>query len=715
MLPTAKASLTEPATILGTFHYMAPEQIEGHEADSRTDLFAFGCLLYEMLTGQKAFQGKTHASLIAAIMHVDPPLVSTIQPITPRALDRVVKKCLAKDADDRWQSARDLRDELKWIAEPGTGAGDMSAAITATRVAHAARWRRALPWAIAIGALGVASGIAIRSVPPGTPFVVRSTIPLVEPAWVGDGAVAFAPDGASVVYEGSANGRSQLFQRRLSDIQSIAIAGTEDGLGPFFSPDGQWIGFFARGQLLKVPVGGGRPTVICEVESFGGASWGDDGHIVVGTTQETGLFRVPAAGGPREPLTVPTADDEGNDHRWPQVLPGGRGVIFMVGTGPEDAARIVVLDSRTGARKELLRGSASARYVATGHLVYARNAELFAMPFDLDRLEISGAEVRLAGGVAEGDNGAPEYSFSAAGDLVYVPGWSGGRRDIPVFVDMQGTVEKTALVGGYFSPRVSPDGRRIAFTVSGAKNNVWVYETERGTSTRVTFGRYHWPIWTPDGRLTMSQGPPGRLRLIRRSADGDRTDEEITAAGGLQHAGTWTADGRTLYYERQQDGTQWDLWAVSPGLREPTPVVASRFNEQLPRLSPDGRWLAYTSDETGRAELYVRALQGDGQRWRVSVDGATFAVWAPDGQRLYYRGPGAGSAPVGMWAVDIATSPTFRASRPRLLFPAPGFLPHFDIARDGKRFVMVQENATPPPAQLYLVLNWFKTLPRSSR
>ena len=231
-------------------------------------------------------------------MHVDPPLVSTIQPITPRALDRVVKKCLAKDADDRWQSARDLRDELKWIAEPGTGAGDMSAAITATRVAHAARWRRALPWAIAIGALGVASGIAIRSVPPGTPFVVRSTIPLVEPAWVeGGGAVAFAPDGASVVYEGSANGRSQLFQRRLSDIQSIAIAGTEDGHGPFFSPDGQWIGFFARRQLLKVPVGGGRPTVICEVESFGGASWGDDGHIVVGTP--SGNRPVSCAGGRR--------------------------------------------------------------------------------------------------------------------------------------------------------------------------------------------------------------------------------------------------------------------------------------------------------------------------------------------------------------------------------------------------------------------------------
>jgi hypothetical protein len=304
MLPTAAARLTGPATILGTFHYMAPEQIEGHETDARTDLFAFGCLLYEMLTGQKAFEGKTHASLIAAIMHVEPPLVSTIQPITPRALDRVVKKCLAKEADDRWQTARDLRDELKWIAEPGAGAGDASAAITAPPVVHAAGWRRALPWAITMAALVVAGAMVTRSVRPGAPYVVRSTIASAGILRAGNGAVAFAPDGASVVHEGLVNGRRQLHHRSLSDTQSIAIAGTEDGSGPFFSPDGLWVGFFARTQLLKVPLGGGRPTVICAVESFAGASWGNDDRIVLGTQQESGLFRVPAAGGPLEQLTL---------------------------------------------------------------------------------------------------------------------------------------------------------------------------------------------------------------------------------------------------------------------------------------------------------------------------------------------------------------------------------------------------------------------------
>ena len=425
LLPTAPMRLTGPATILGMFQYMAPEQIEGHEADARTDCFAFGCVLYEMLTGQKAFEGNTHASLIAAIMHSEPPLVSTIRPITPRAVDRVVKKCLAKRADDRWQTARDLRDELQWLAEPGASA---SAENTVTSIAHVAGWRRALPWAIAIGAVIVAATIVSKPIRPSTPYIVRSTIPVAEAVWHNGGAVAFAPDGASVVYLGRVNGRSQLHLRRLSDTQSTAIAGTDDGGSPFFSPDGQWVGFFARSQLLKVPVGGGRPTVIAEIESFGGgASWGDDGRIVVGTQQESGLFRVAATGGPLEPLTVPTTEDAGNDHRWPQVLPGGRGVIFTVGTGPEETARIVVLDSRSGARKELLRGSASARYVPTGHLVYARNAALFAMPFDLDRLEIAGAEVRLADGVAEWTNGAPEYSFSAPGSWCTSPAGPEGR------------------------------------------------------------------------------------------------------------------------------------------------------------------------------------------------------------------------------------------------------------------------------------------------
>lgn len=297
---------------------------------------------------------------------------------------------------------------------------------------------------------------------------------------------------------------------------------------------------------------------------------------------------------------------------------------------------------------------------------------------------------------------------------MYVPGWSGGSRNTLALVDFQGTVAKTAMPPGpFWNPEISPDGHRIAIKMGGAKNNIWVYDTERSTATRVTFGRYHDPIWTPDGRLTASKGPPELLRLIRRPADGSGTDEEITAVGSQQFAGSWTPDGRTLYYARLQEATQWDLWTVSPGVHEPAPLVATRFNEWEPRLSPDARWLAYASDENGRDEIYVRLLKGDGQRWPVSVDGAVFPVWAPDGRRLYYVGQDGPGGPVSMLAVDVVTSPTFRASRPRLLFPAAGFLDRFAITPDGKRFVMVQEDTTPPPQQLHLVLNWFKTQPAS--
>ena len=271
------------------------------------------------------------------------------------------------------------------------------------------------------------------------------------------------------------------------------------------------------------------------------------------------MFRVAAAGGSPEPLTVPTAEDAGNDHRWPQVLPGGRGVLFSVGTGPEEAARIVVLDGRSGARKDLLRGSASARYVPTGHLVYARNGELFALPFDLDRLEIAGAQVRLAGGVAEDTDGAPGYTFSGSGDLVYVPGRSGGPQNALTLVDMTGATEKTSMpVGPFFFPRFSPDGQRIAVVVGGAKNNASVYDASRGTSTRVTFGRYHNPLWTPDGRLTLSKGPPDWMQLVRRSSDGNGTDEELTTAGPPQYGGNWTptaARSSTSAWTRTPIGT----------------------------------------------------------------------------------------------------------------------------------------------------------------
>jgi hypothetical protein len=332
---------------------------------------------------------------------------------------------------------------------------------------------------------------------------------------------------------------------------------------------------------------------------------------------------VPASGGTPQQLTTLTPEDEGNDHCWPQVLPGGRAVLFTVGTGPADDARIVVQDLRTGARKDLVRGSASGRDESTGHLVCAMDAELLAMPFDPRTLQATGPAVRVAEGVAEETDGAPEYSFAANGDLVYIPGHSGGRRSRLALVDLQGVIEPIDVPPAAFAaPRVSPDGRHVAVMIAGAKNNVWVYDLARGSSTRVTFGRYHSPAWAPDGLLTVARGGPGRTQLVRRPADGSGNDETLTEAGHSDVPGSWSPDGKTLLLARQgRDGAD-DIWALTASAGKPVPLLASRYHETNPRYSADGRLLAYTSNETGRLEIYVRTVSGEKgsragvHRWR---------------------------------------------------------------------------------------------------
>ncbi len=711
LAPTS-APLTEAGAHLGTWPYMAPEQIRGQPADARSDIFAFGAVLYEMIAGRRPFDGPNHHALVTAILEQEPPSIDDARPSCPPALERLVRLCLAKDPDTRWQSAGDVRRALETIS---VAPEHHSVEATGPSLAGRARVRRRAAW-LAVATLGLfaVAGVAwlvSRPQAPQSPArVLRSTIMVdAESVATSFGAVAFAPDGQSIVYTGRAGGRRQLYRRLLRETRGTPIAGSEDSAAPFFSPDGQWVGFFniSKQNLMKVPAAGGPPAIICDIQSSYGASWGEDDTIVVALRPDSGLWLVSAAGGFPQPITTLAAEDEGNDHRWPQVLPGGRAVLFTVGTGPADDARIVVQDLRTGTRKDLVRGSASARYVPTGYLVYARNAELLAMPFDVARLEVTGPAVHIAEGVAEDTEGAPEYDFSATGDLAYVPGLSGGRRHRLAFVDLQGGIEPIDVPPGLFAlPRVSRDGRLVAVMMGGAKNNVWIYDIGRGTSTRVTFGRYHNPVWAPDGRVTVGRGGPGRTQVVLRAADGSGADETLTEAGHGDLPGTWSPDGRTLVFERRHPDGQSDLWALTPGA-ESAPLLISRYNEANARYSPDGRLLAYTSDETGRSEIYVRTMSGELRRAQVSTGGASVSVWSPDGRRLYYRGTG-GPASTGIWVVDVAAPPTLEVSKPRLLFPNPGFGGYFDIMPDGRRFVMIQQDDTPPPSQLNLVLNWFR-------
>ncbi len=697
--------LTHPGDTVGTWQYMAPEQVRGEPADARSDVFALGISMYEMFTGAKPFTGAVHSDLWIAILQSEPAPMGEVNPSIPPAIVKIVASCLAKDPSARWQSAGDVRRALDTV--------DVSAP---SRAAPASA-RRPL-WMLGAAAvlLAIASALAGRqSAPESTePPPMAATLRTQVRVGSGAGAVAFAPDGRIIVFEGRAEGRRRLYRRVLEEREAVAIAGTEGGSIPFISPDGQWIGFSVAAGLMKIPMTGGRPVQIAPTPAPFGASWGGDNRIVFSPGPEEGLVSVAADGGPTTAVTVFEPADEGNDHRWPQVLTGNRGLLFTVGTGPEDQARIVVLDLRSGTRKELLRGSASARFVPTGHVVYARDGELFAMPFDLESLSATGPPVRVAQGVLEETDGAPEYAFSSRGDLIYVPGAAGGPESTIAFVEMNGVVEPTSLVPrSYANARLSPDGRRAAYVVGAAKNNVFSYDLVRKAATRVTLGRYHSPVWFSDDRLTVAEGGPGDTRIVNRAADGSGGDEEIVPPRRrAQHPESWTPDRRTLFFRALVNG-QWDLWTASPGGAPPRPYLSSPFDESNARVSPDGKWLAYVSDESGHAEAYVRALDGSAAREQLSSRGAVAVAWAPDSRRIYFRGAIADGSTTGIWTAELRPGAALRIGEPQLLFANAGFQSGFEVTNDGKRFLMVTSDRRLPIDRLELTLNLLRAPPSS--
>lgn len=690
---------SEAGRIVGTAAYMSPEQATGQPIDQRTDVWALGCVMFELLSGARAFRGDTSADTLANVLRVEPDW-SRLPATLPASVRRLVRRCLAKDPQARVPDVWVVRYVLE-------GSTERQAADQLSLSPPRAVWGySSLSLAIAAASiLGLAAVLMWGQRRPADGFSeareIRTSIPLPSGVELPRAAMmALSPDGSTLVYEGFADGK-RLYKRLLSDTESTAIDGTQLTYGPFFSPDGKWLGFAGEGGLQKVPIAGGRPEPIADVKAVAGASWGEDGYIVFGRVGNAGLFRVAASGGVPERVTTPLADED--DHRWPQVLPGGRGVVFSVGNGPGEDSSVVVLDLRTGQQKHLVRGSASSRYVRTGHLVYARNGDLFAQRFDLERLELVGPAVTIARGVEEDTDGHPQYAFSANGDLVYCPGWSGGPRDVLTIVDLNGHAEATSFPPGpIVDQRFSPDGNRIALTLTAAKNNTWIYDLIRRTHARATDGRYHLPVWMPDGRLTMARGPLNHTAVVTRSPVSDGPDAELLATGPQRYPADWTRDGRTLFLEQMGRETNWDIWRLSPDSPEPTPVVATRFPERHPRVSPDGRWLAYLSQESERWEVYVRSLVGRPQRQQVSIDGSRLwgIAWAPDGRRLYYRGHDQ-----GVWVGDVTTSPVLAVGRPVRLFPAAEYDDRFDIAPDGKRFAMVRRGPAEPRQRIQLVVN----------
>jgi len=737
-LPTAaKDSLTVHGTIMGTLQYMAPEQVEGKtdNIDGRTDIFSFGVVVYEMATGKKAFEGKSSASVMAKILEVDPPPMSSLQPMTPPALDRIVKRCIAKDPDERWQSATDLTNELEWIAEGGSQAGVVPPVVPPARGRRERLASAATAAVLALIAIAFAIGFVLRA--PEVPQQLRVSAEIGVDANlygtdVGPSAI-LSPDGTRLAFVAAGSGqRRRIYLRSLDQLQATPLFGTENARDPFFSPDGQWIGFFADAKLKKISVQGGAAVTLCDVPDDRGGSWGDDGTIVFTKDNVSALSKVSSAGGTPQPLT--TLDKQAGEigHRWPQVLPGSKAVLFTSSTtgGNWEDAEIVVYSMASGQRKTVQRGGFYPRYLPSGYVAYVHEGTLFAVPFDLRRLEVTGQPAPILEGVVTAPNsGGAQFSFSETGNLVYLAGHAGGQNFSIYWMDREGKFTPLREAPGlYATPAFSPDGNRLALEISDDKRrDVWVYEWERDTLTRLTFAgeANSDPIWTPDGQRIAysSQEKGGTSNLWWIRADGAGNAQRLTESKILQNLHSWRPDGNVLAFQQQNPGTTWDILTLpiegdeksgwKPG--EPKPFVNSTFAEREPAFSPDGRWLAYASNDSGSQEVYVRPFPGPGGRWQISTGGGVVPKWSRNGKELFYRTMDSKI----MVATYTASGDSFRAGKPQVWSPGQftdiGGENNFDLHPDGKRFAVLKAPGTEETAavnKVSFIFNFFDEIRR---
>jgi Tol biopolymer transport system component/tRNA A-37 threonylcarbamoyl transferase component Bud32 len=716
-LPTAGEPLTAQGTIVGTLQYMAPEQLEGKEVDARTDIFAFGTVVYEMATGKKAFEGKSQASLIAKILETDPPPISSLQPMTPPALDRVVKTCLAKDPDDRWQTASDLKRELKWIAEGGSQAG-ISAPVVAGRKGPLRNIRVA--WSVAavlLAVLALGGFTYFRRAPqdvqttrflfspPATPLGAVSTNGVSAP-------LAVSPDGRRIAFiVGSADGENLLWVHSLDTLTAQPLPGTEGALSPFWSPDNQFIAFFAGGKLKKIDVSGGPPITICDAPGPpAGGAWSQYGVIVFSPTNTTALQRVSASGG------VPTAATTlraGESSHWrPFFLPDGRHFLYRAMAG---SAVLPIymgsLDSTEG--KVLLNSDSNNVVYSQGHLLFLRDTTLMAQPFDAQRIVLTGEAVPVAEQVET--QGIPPYGiFSASenGVLAYLGGTSSAGNQL-VWFDRTG--RQIGVLGDralYSDLALSPDGKRVSVSIptqAGKGEDIWLYDVARGLRTRFTFGSgvARDALWSPDGsRIVFSSNRKGHFDLYQKASSGAGSEEVLLEARPDKDAVSWSPDGRSiLYMTGYAPTTGTDLFELPlSGDRKPIPFLNTQFNESSGRFSPDGRWVAYVSDESGRNEVYVTSFPGPGGKWQSSVGGGSLPRWRHDGSEIFYLGPDNKL----MAAAVNAKGSSFEVGAVKPLFQthATAYRYSYDVTPDGQRFLISTAPEQPGTAPITIVLNW---------
>ncbi len=712
--PTLSLAATMQGVILGTAAYMSPEQARGKSVDKRTDIWAFGCLLYELLTGKHAFDGEDITDILASVVKTEPDW-NRLPQTTPPAMRQLLRRCLRKDRRQRLPDAGAVRIEIDdALAAPAT--------LDPTAPPPPAQtWQRLTRLSLAaLGFLalgGVAAWYLKPSVPrPASPAHLVVALPPGDLLSNSDLSIEISRDGALLTYAAARNGVRQLFLRPLGDPEAKPISGTDGAINPFFSPDGQWIGFFAQGKLKKVSIHGGVPVTLCDAGLSAGGSWGTDDAIVFAPSRDSGLWQVSAAGGKAQVLTTPDHAKGEYSHRYPQILPGGKAVVFTALNGfGWDESRIELLRLDTRERTILVRGGHTGRFVPSGHLIYYRAGNLLAVPFDLARLELAKADpVTIADGVSQsGGVASAKYSVSMEGTLAYVSASPRQFESRLVWVDRQGGVQPIpAPPRAYSGLALSRDGKQVAVNITSDTQQLWTYDLARETLTQLASGQGSsiTPVWTPDGkRIAYRSNRGGGWNLFWRPSDGSGSEERLTTSDKLQIPSSFFPDGQLLAFVEENPTTGADIGVLQLGdpAREAKLFLQTPFNESSPQFSPDGRWLAYSSDESGSSEIYVRPYPGTGGKWRVSSGGGIYPRWNANGRELLYI---SGDK---MMAVDVTTSPNFSAGTPRMVFGGQDFSYGGDVSPDGQRLLLIkpveqQQAAT----QINIVLNWFEELKR---
>ena len=718
VLAATKVQLTDAHTIVGTAPYMAPEQIEGREIDARTDIFAFGIVLYEMIAGRRPFAGDSRISVLAAVVGAEPASLAGLQPLTPPSLERLVARCLAKDPEDRWQTARDLAAELRWIAD-SSSAPNLGASPATSRLRHAVPWAAAIVFALVAAGLFV-DRLRLTPAAPASP-VVRFTVPPPDGGTIGrEGAgtllVAVSPDGRHVAFLATRPGEPRLlYVRSLEGVGARPLPGTAGAANPFWSPDSQSIGFFARGKLQRIAIAGGEPQTICDAVGGGGATWNSDGVILFTPLFEgAGVYRVSAAGGTPTPVTTLDAAHE-SAHIWPTFLPDGRHFVFAKIAGTASGLYVSSLDSeqpRLLMQTDLNAGDfpSPSAFATPGYLLFVRRGVLMAQTLDLERLELVGDPLRVADGLS---NVGPWawFSVSQNGVLAY---WT-GAVDTTQLTWIDRTGQSTGTVGApgaYAHIALSPDGTRVAVDgTAPAVAGIWVLDIARGTTARISSDRFAYsPVWSPDSDAILYaavRDTTPNLFLKRLSVPGDA---ERLVRVPIQHFPTdWSPDGGLAVYVIVDPKTRGDLWMMPmSGDRTPTPFLQTPSHEFNARISPDARWIAYVSDESGASEVYVTSFPKPGRRSIVSVGGGASPVWSSNGRELYYV---SSSDNRTLTAVPVHTTPTFEPGKPAPLFELRAVRPvgrgqgwTYDVAADGRFLVnRLVERSSPP---LTVVMNW---------